>query len=223
MQDFFERNESLDVPDSVKRLNLYNELRSCILKHPANEVNFHFIYYWGINLAHQQVNDLINIVDSSIQNAKSRSWAESILKRTSVAETGKPFPALCLTDTSGNELVLSSLKGKTVLIDVWSSGCVPCREQIPELRKLYKKYRSKDFEIIGISIDYDREHWLKAIRKDKQNWKQYCELVNWQINKFSRRFSVYSIPANFLLDENGILVSQDVPVEKIRLWLKQHY
>ncbi|MEP7254415.1 MAG: TlpA disulfide reductase family protein [Ferruginibacter sp.] len=223
MQSFFDNNESLNIPDSLKRQNLYNELRSFIIKQPKDENDFMLFYFYGLNLTYKQVDTLVNLIDSSIYNSPQKAWADVTLKRLSVVENGKPFPSLTLIDTAGKPLSLSELKGKVVLIDVWSSWCGPCREQIPDIRKLYKKYNSKGLEIIGISMDSDKQSWLKAIREDKQTWKAYCELVNWRINKFSMRFSVYGIPANFLIDENGILVGQDMSPGSLKLWLVQHY
>jgi thiol-disulfide isomerase/thioredoxin len=164
----------------------------------------------------------LKLVDTSIYKSAQKSYADVTLKRVSVAETGKPFPALTLIDTSGIEFPLSNLKGKIVLLDVWSSWCGPCREEIPALIKLYKKYNSKGFEIVSISMDEQKQQWLTAIKEDKQPWKAYCEFRNWRSNKFASRFSVYAIPANFLIDQNGILVGQNLSVENIKYWIQQH-
>ena len=222
MQSFFDNNESLNIPDSLKRQNLYSELKSFIIKHPKDENDFMFFYFYGLNLTYKQVDTLVRLIDSSIYNSPLKAWADVTLKRLLVVENGKPFPPLTLIDTAGKTLSLSDLKGKVVLIDVWSSWCGPCREQIPDIRKLYKKYNSKGLEIIGISMDNDKEKWLKAIDEDKQTWKAYCELTDWRINKFSMRFSVYGIPANFLINESGILVGQNISPEALKSWLEQH-
>ena len=222
MQTFIEQNEGLKIPDSAKKQNLYRVLKSFIIANPTNENNFMFIY-WGLNLSYKQVDTLMRLVDSSIYRSPQRAWADITLKRISAAETGKAFPVLILTDTSGNELSISSLKGKIVLIDAWSSWCSPCREEIPDLIKLYKKYNSKGFEIIGISMDEDKQKWLSAIHQDKQPWKSYCEFRNWRSNKFASRFSIYAIPANFLIDQNGILVGQNLSVENIKHWIQQQH
>lgn len=222
MQRFLQDNEKLKVPDSVKRQNLYRELRSFIIKYPGNENNFLFIFE-GVNLTYKQVDSLVKLVDSSMSSSPQKAYADVLLKRLSVAETGKPFPALTLVDTLGQELSISDLKGKIVFIDVWSSWCGPCREQIPDLKKLYKKYNSMGLEVIGISMDDNKESWLKAIEKDKQPWKAYCELRNWRYNKFAMRFSIFAIPANFLIDQNGILVGQNLSPEALRSWLAQNH
>lgn len=222
MQKFLQDNESLKTDDSVKRQNLYRELRSVIIKQPKNEINF-ILLLESINLTYQQVDTLVRLIDSSIYNSPQKAYSDVILKRLSVAETGKPFPELVLTDTAGNELPVSSLKGKIVFLDVWSSWCGPCREQIPALKKIYKKYNSKGLEVIGISMDDNKESWLKAIEKDKQTWRAYCEIRNWRYNKFATRFSIFAIPANFLIDQNGILVGQDLSPEALRSWLAKNH
>jgi thiol-disulfide isomerase/thioredoxin len=221
MQKFIQENEDLKITDSVKYQNLYTKVKSFIINHPKNENDFLFIY-WCLNLGYKQLDTLLKLVDTSIYSSPQKSYADVTLKRVSVAETGKPFPLLVLTDTSGTELSISSLKGKIILLDVWSSWCAPCREEIPDLIKLYKKYNSKGFEVIGISMDDNKQKWLNAIKEDKQRWKAYCELKNWRANKFAARFSVYSIPANFLIDQNGILVGQNLSAETIKYWIQQH-
>jgi|GWRWMinimDraft_12_1066020.scaffolds.fasta_scaffold11053_1 thiol-disulfide isomerase/thioredoxin len=221
MQAFLQENESLNISDFARRQNLYKELKSFITKHSTNEIVFSF-FPSAINLTYLEVDTLLKLVDSSIYQSPQKAWADVILKRISVAETGKAFPALILTDTSGIELSISSLKNKIVFIDVWSSWCGPCREQIPSIKKLYKKYKNKGFEIIGISMDEKKQKWLTAIQEDKQTWRAFCELKNWRANKFAIRFSVLAIPANFLIDQNGILVGQDLSAEDLSFWLKQN-
>lgn len=221
LQTFIQQNESLKIPDSVKYQNLYNKIRSLIIAYPKNENNFLFIY-WGVNLSYKQLDTLLKLVDTSIYSSAQKSYANVALKRALAVETGKPFPELDLTDTSGNKLSISSLKGKVVLLDLWSSWCVSCREEIPALIKLFKKYNSKGFEVIGISMDDNKEKWLKAIKDDKQPWKAVCELKKWSLNTLASRFSLYTIPANFLIDQNGILVGQDLSAETIKYWLQQH-
>ncbi len=216
-------NLNQDVSDSVQQHKFFTELKSIVKKYPKDEFSFSLISL-AINLTYQQVETLISLVDSSIYNSPNKSWADITLKRISVAQTGKQFPSLILTDSTGEELSISSLKGKVVFIDVWSSWCGPCREKIPGIKKVYQKYKNKGLEVIGISLDYNRQKWLNAIKEDKQPWKSYCEPTNFLNNKneFTKRFHIYGIPVNYLIDENGILVGQDLDPESLRSWLVQH-
>jgi thiol-disulfide isomerase/thioredoxin len=215
--------QSQDVFDAAKKEDFYRALRSIIIQYPKDEFSFSLIAL-AVNLTYQQVNTLISLTDPSISNSPNRSWADITLKRIAVAEAGKLFPSLILTDTTGEKTAVTDMKGKIVFIDVWSSWCVTCREKIPDIKKIYKKYKNKGLEVIGISLDDDRQKWLNAIKKDKQPWKAYCEPTKFSDNKndFTRRFQIYGIPVNYLIDENGILVGQDLEPESLNAWLAQH-
>jgi thiol-disulfide isomerase/thioredoxin len=215
-------NQSQDVFDSAKKENFYRTLKSIIIQYPKDEFSFSLISL-AINLTYHQVDTLISLTDPSIYNSPNKSWADITLKRIAVAEAGKPFPALTLTDTTGATLSLTDMKGKVVFVDVWSSWCVTCREKIPEIKKIYQKYKNKGLEVIGISLDIDKQKWLDAIKKDKQPWKAYCEPTKFSENKneFTKRFFIYAIPVNYLIDENGILVGQDLDPESLNAWLSQ--
>lgn len=222
VQDVIDRNSKPNIPDSLKWLKLYEKLKTVIREQPADEKNLSLISYWGVNLSYQQIDYLLQQLDSSVYASPYMAAVRVTMKRITVAETGRPFPEVILSDSSGNELHLSDLKGKIVLIDIWSSWCSPCREQIPELKKMYSRYQKKGFEIIGISIDDEKEKWQKALKSEKQPWKEFCELISWPQNQFAKRFNIYSIPANFLITRDGILAEQNLSVEAIKTWLEQH-
>ena len=185
-------NQSQDVFDSAKKENFYRALKAIIIQYPKDEFSFSLISL-ATNLTYQQVDTLISLTDPSIYKSPNKSSADVTLKRISVAETGKPFPSLILTDTTGEKTSIANLKGKVVFIDVWSSWCVSCREKIPDIKKIYQKYKNKGLEIIGISLDSDKQKWLNAIKKDKQPWKAYCELTSFTDykNTFANRFYIY--------------------------------
>ena len=222
METFIRQNDNLNISNDAKYQNLYTEIATFIRQHPKREISFLFIF-WAINLKKSQLESLLQSVDTSIYKSSYKAYTDFALRRIKVSETGKPFPELTLTDTIGNKISIADLKGKVVLIDFWSSWCKPCREQIPELKSLYKKYKNQGFEIIGISLDEDKSKWLNAMAKDKQTWNNYCEFINWRSNKIATRFAIGAIPANFLIDKNGILLGQDLSVDKIRSELAKQY
>lgn len=164
----------------------------------------------SVNLTLLQIDSLIGLMDTSLRRSPYRGQAVLTRNKLAVTETGKRFPSLTLKDTSGKLFVLDSLRGKIVLVDVWSSWCHPCRAQIPDLRRLYKKYHDDNFEIIGVSLDEKKADWLTAIEKDKQSWPHFSELTSWRNNKFATRFFINAIPSNFLIDKDGIILGQDL-------------
>lgn len=218
MRNFILQNERLNVSNEEQNKNLYNEVATFVRQHPKRELSFLFIS-WTNNLKVELLLELVKLVDTSLNKSPYKAYTDYALTRMKITETGKHFPELMLTDTLGIKTSLASFRGKVILLDFWSSWCGPCRQQTPELRSLYKKYSKKGFEIIGISMDEDKQKWLDAISKDKVTWINFCEFVSWRNNKISNRFAIKSIPSNFLIDRNGILIGQDLSMEKLKLEL----
>jgi thiol-disulfide isomerase/thioredoxin len=112
-----------------------------------------------------------------------------------------------LKNPAGKVLRLSALKGKVVLIDFWASWCGPCRRENPNVVKLYKKYKSKGFEIFSVSLDEDPKAWKQAIAQDGLSWPNHVsDLLGWQTPLIqSYRFD--GIPHTVLLDRKGQILS----------------
>lgn len=215
LQNALYQIEQASISQQNKREKTYFTLTAFITKHAKEEINFSVIAA-AVNLSAGQIDTLITLVDTSLNQSPYKANAIVTRRRLNVTETGKQFPTtLAFTDTLGNKTFVENYKGKMLLIDLWSSWCGPCRQQIPALKKIYKKYKNKGFEIIGISLDNDKTAWLNAIEKDKQTWIQFCELKGWPQDKTARYLNIYSIPSNFLLDENGIILGQDLSSDQI--------
>ncbi len=127
------------------------------------------------------------------------------LKRVAVSQ---PAPAFSIPDTEGNMVSLNDFKGKYVLIDFWASWCAPCRESNPQLVKVYDTFNKRNFTVIGISIDKDRDSWLKAIESDKLPWTNLSNLNGW--DEVSTIYGVKAVPQNFLLDPDGIIIDKNI-------------
>ncbi|MFM9951239.1 MAG: TlpA family protein disulfide reductase [Saprospiraceae bacterium] len=102
---------------------------------------------------------------------------------------------------------LSSLRGKIVLVDFWASWCGPCRRDNPEVVKLYETYKDKGFDILGVSLDRDKERWLQAIQQDGLVWNHVSDLKGWQ-NDVAQRYGVTSIPHTMLVDREGRIIAR---------------
>lgn len=119
---------------------------------------------------------------------------------------GDTFPNIQLQNNKNTTVKLTSFKGKTVLVDFWASWCAPCRVSNKKLVKLYDKYKSQNFEIIGISIDTDKSKWLKAIEKDKLKHQQLIDPKGFDA-KSAVTFGVDALPATYLFDASGKLIA----------------
>lgn len=122
---------------------------------------------------------------------------------------GKTFPDFNEKDLDGNPLSVARFKGKVVLIDFWAVWCGPCIAELPHLLSTYEKHHADGFEIIGISLDRERDKLTAFLKQRDMTWPQYFDGLGWQ-NKLAQEYGINSIPATFLLDREGKIIAKDL-------------
>jgi peroxiredoxin len=138
-----------------------------------------------------------------------KEFKTKLAQYKNVVTVGQAAPEISLNNPEGKAVSLSSLRGKYVLIDFWASWCGPCRQENPNVVRMYNKFKGKNFEIFGVSLDKSKEKWLEAIQKDALSWVHVSDLQYWQ-SAGAQAYGVQSIPATFLIDPTGKVIAKNL-------------
>lgn len=130
-------------------------------------------------------------------------------------------PDFTLPDTNGNPVSLSSFRGKWVLLDFWASWCAPCRKENPNIVAAYHQFKDKNFTILGISLDKEKNAWLQAIQDDSLTWNHVSDLQFWN-SQAATLYGVRSIPYNVLLDPSGNIVADNLHGQELQRTLGRY-
>jgi peroxiredoxin len=194
-------------------------IKQFAIEHPKSVAGAYFVTT-EFNYTLNELDSIYNAFDSSIKNSiYVKKIKESIdaIKRTAV---GQQAPEFEMPNVNGKAVSLSSLKDKYVFVDFWASWCAPCRAENPIIVKAYKQFKSKEFEILGVSLDDNKQDWLAAIKKDNLPWLHVSDLKGWE-SSVVPLYGIRGIPANFLMDREGKIIARDLHGDQLQKKLEE--
>ena len=166
-------------------------------------------------MEYEQLKERYNLLGEKAKaGAQGKAIAAQIAKLESTA-IGQIAPNFTITTPEGESISLYDIKGKVKLIDFWASWCGPCRGENPHVVEIYKEYHPKGLEIFGVSLDNNKEAWVKAIADDGLVWKHGSDLKGWQ-SAPAQLYSVTGIPHTVLLDENNKIIAKNLRGDELK-------
>jgi len=206
--------EGLKKDSAARELKLVNKKIEIaeykyLSTYPASVISVRLLKYMSRNMSGHQLDEALTSLDKSLQNDTDVLEMKRYAKELLSCAVGTKAVDFSLTTVDGKNFRLSDMKGKYVLLDFWASWCAPCRASLPAVARLYEKYKNKNFEVVGVSLDRNTASWEKALKEEKCTWVQVCDAKGHVVPLYA----VSAIPLTVLVSPQGEIIGRFVHVD----------
>lgn len=222
------RNSIIEGSEAQKRFDDFKtrssdiKIGDFINEDPSSIVSAYVLYRnFSYRLTPQEIRDNVNLLDNSLKTTQYVTVLDELAKTMETVLPGNIAPDFVSTTPDGrNERFSDHIGENYILLDFWAAWCGPCRRDNPNIVAAFQKYKDKGFTVYGVSLDRNRESWLKAIQDDELTWTQVSDLEFWN-SKAAALYGVRAIPSNFLIDPNGRIIARNIKGEDLQNKLEE--
>jgi peroxiredoxin len=201
--DFFEKEKGMEI----------------MLKNPDKIVSVFTAYYQFqiFNISKDTMDIIMNKYSDYSKQSTYFDYLNKLYERITNIKEGKIAPNFSAKTKEGELISLIDYRGKYVLLDFWASWCAPCIQKFPEMKNIYDDSDNDEFEILGVSVDMNRDSWVNSILKNKLNWINISNARGW--DEISDRYGVKAVPQNFLINPDGIIIKKNIDIKELKLFV----
>ncbi|MBP1613888.1 MAG: resA 8 [Bacteroidetes bacterium] len=211
----------------IKEMNgleseMMTTIKAGIEKNISNTVGVFLLGQYNYYMEYPEIEPLLAKIPANFQKNESILQLKELVSVAKKSAVGQKFVDFSMLTPDGKPMKLSDYagKGKVVLVDFWASWCGPCRQEMPNLVKAYAKYKSKGFEIVGVSLDKDGQSWKDGIAQLNITWPQMSDLKFWD-SEGSKLYAIRSIPHVVLIDKDGTIIARGLHGEELQAKLAE--
>lgn len=180
-----------------------------VKNNPNSLISAYILSVYASTWGKEKATSLYENLSSAMRKTNYGNDIHDFITLNQEIKIGSKFADFEQTNTKGKKIKLSNIKGKYILLEFWGSWCGPCREENPNLVKIYNTYKSKGFKILGVAADDNKQQWLKAIKDDQLPWENVSDLKGVK-NKAALIYGISAFPTNYLIDDKGIIIAKDL-------------
>jgi thiol-disulfide isomerase/thioredoxin len=219
-----ENKQQALLKEQQLRADLTTKVIEAAEKNIDNELGFFLITSFSDDetFTPEKRRELIGKMPKAFRERNEIKGLEQMLDASETISKGNAIPSFTLPTPEGGSLNIMDevAKNKVTILDFWASWCGPCRQEMPLMVELYKEYKEQGLGIVGISLDDNKEAWVKAIEELNLTWPQISDLKGWK-SAAAELFNVTAIPFTIIVDQQGNILKKELRGEELKQFIAQ--